>query len=166
MFRNWEDFNKALRRVALIDLRVAEADQKRQTAILEITKIFEQQTAVALKDRADVIEQLEIFYRAHRKEVEAEGRRSMEFTYGKAGMRKGAPKLTLRKRWNWEKVKDALRLAFADGRFLRVKEDVDKEAVKAAALPEEQLAELGLRIVQEEEFWFETYPDRAADAAA
>ncbi|MGE5488074.1 MAG: host-nuclease inhibitor Gam family protein [bacterium] len=170
MLLNWNDFNLALRQIALIDLSIAKAAAERDDAILTATTTYNSTTAPLLAKREALAEQMELFYRAHRKEVEAEGKRSIELDFGRAGMRKGNPKLCCLKGWNWERVLQAIKNRFAKKpdrleQFVITKESVNKDAVKSAGLSEDELAQLGLKVRQKDEFYFETFPEAVQEAA-
>lgn len=164
--RNWTDFDTVLRQIALIDLAVAEAESVRSAAIIDAETEYQEATAGNLARRKHLAEELEEFYREHRKEVEDAGKRSMELTFGRAGIRKGNPTLALRKGWKWPAVIDAVKAKFRDWeRFVSVKESAKKDALKDAKLADDELAEIGLKIRQGEEFFFETFPEKAREAA-
>ena len=109
---------------------------------------------------------LEGFYRKHRKEVEQDGKKSKEFTFGRAGMRTGNKKLSVTKGVKWAEVVCKIKALFTDtwAQYVRVKETANKDALKG--LPAEQLEALGLTVKQREEFWIETYPEKAVEVAA
>lgn len=77
------------------------------------------------------------------------------------GFRNGNPTLKLlNKKHTWESVLGKLKEK-EKTQFIRTKEDVDKEAIQKAALPDSELAELGLRIDQGETFFVESKADEA-----
>ncbi|MDR2075616.1 MAG: host-nuclease inhibitor Gam family protein [Desulfovibrio sp.] len=78
-------------------------------------------------------------------------RKSAQLTFGILGFRASSKLKTLHK-WTWERVLGALREA-GKRSCLRIKEEVDKEALKT--LPPEQLAEFGVRLVTEDSFFYE-----------
>lgn len=87
------------------------------------------------------------------------GRKSLELTSGVLGFRTGTPKLALLSRaWNWDKVLEKLRTMAS--RFIRTKEEVDKDAIlgEYSALPDkddanDMLAPWGIKVTQDESFF-------------
>ena len=59
---------------------------------------------------------------------------------------------------------NALKEQFAT-RFVNSKESIDKDALKSANLADAEMEALGVKITQKEEFFFETYPEKAELAA-
>jgi phage host-nuclease inhibitor protein Gam len=88
------------------------------------------------------------------------GRKSLEFTQGTIGFRTGTPKLALLSRaWTWEKVLTFLTSKLRFGEFVRVKKEVDKDAilgaVSAKEFDEADLKFCGMKVVQDESFFVE-----------
>lgn len=92
----------------------------------------------------------------HRDELFAGGRKSGSTTLAEYGLRLGQPTLKpLNRRWTWAKVLEAVK-AGMPGRFLRVKEELDKDGLRAQLGGDAAtLATVGLRIEQSEAFWVE-----------
>ncbi|MFB3828936.1 MAG: host-nuclease inhibitor Gam family protein [Bryobacteraceae bacterium] len=165
MIRNWNEFDRKLKEIALLDLSCAEHARVRDLAVIAATTQYDSETKPLLKIRDNITADLEEFYRTHRKEAETGGKKSIELNFGRAGIRLGNPTLALAKGMTWGQVIGKIKARIAQWEpFIRSKEEVNKEALKAK--PAEELAALGLRIKQGEEFWFETFPDKAVDAAA
>jgi phage host-nuclease inhibitor protein Gam len=90
--------------------------------------------------------------------AEFEKRKSIETPCGKLGFRTGTPKLgLLNRKWTWETVLKGL-MVFRQS-FVRTKEEVDKETIlanhAAGNITGEGLAELGLKVTQDETFYVE-----------
>jgi phage host-nuclease inhibitor protein Gam len=163
--KDWTDFDKGLREIALIDLELGRAVGERDHAKVEADTKYAKVAAPLSAKRVVLTEELERYYRAHRKEVEEDGKKSIDLVHGRAGIRKGNPTLALRKKWTWEKVVEAIKGRLPNWKqFITTKESVDKDAVKKANLPEFDMELIGCRIKQDEEFFVETYPDKVQDA--
>lgn len=124
---------------------------------------YKHATGTRLAARAAVAKDLESYYRKNRREVEAEGKRSKELFFGRVGIRATAEALKLLKGWKWEDVVAALKTAggaWLD--FVAVKETVMKDALKRSGACAEALAGIGVRVKSGEEFFIETYPEKAA----
>lgn len=86
------------------------------------------------------------------------GRKSIDFVSGVLGFRTGTPKLALTSRaFTWDKVLELLKTRWTH--FIRSKQEVDKDAILTAAAAQkvntQQLAALGLKVVQDESFFID-----------
>jgi phage host-nuclease inhibitor protein Gam len=141
MIRNWSDFDRILREIALMDIQISEAASTRNEAMIEAETTYNTASAPLLAKRLALGEELEMYYKAHRKEVESEGKRSIELNFGRAGMRKGNPKLSCLKGWKWGAVLDAIKKRFARNsdrieQLVITKESINKDGVKSAGFSE------------------------------
>jgi phage host-nuclease inhibitor protein Gam len=85
-------------------------------------------------------------------------KKSIDFAAGTLGFRTGTPKLSLLNRsWTWDKVLTALREHALFNRFIRTKQEVDKEAIITSAVtsPSTNWASVGVKMVQDESFYVE-----------
>lgn len=83
-----------------------------------------------------------------------QGRKSLELLSGTLGFRTGTPKLTLLSRaFTWDKVMELLRGKGWSG-WIRVKQELDKEAI-IAQRDEMDLRAVGLKVTQDESFYVE-----------
>lgn len=168
MLNDWQDADKALREIAVLDLVMTEASARRQEALLVAEEAYKRETAPLATRKAELETELEAFYKANRKKVEADGRRSVDLAFGRLGMRKGKPTLALAKGWKWERVLYAIKERWAKNKDLleslvTTKESVNKEGCKSR-LDEEKLALVGLKVKQEDEFYYETFPEKVQEA--
>ena len=89
--------------------------------------------------------------------VEFAGRKSIEFVHGAVGFRTGMPKLKARVKL--DAVLDALRSLRWGAKYIRVKEEVNKEQMiadfGARILGESDLLKAGAEVVREETFYVE-----------
>ena len=160
VIRNVGEFDEFLREAAQIDANVAAADAVRRSELLVVEGKYKARTETLLGRRAILAEQLELFYRANRDSLEADGRKSVEFRFGRAGIKLLPAALKLLRGWKWDQV-----LAVIDPEYVRTSEEVDKQKVKAAKLTAEQLAAFGLKLAGKEDFWFEPKPERGEGVA-
>ena len=84
-------------------------------------------------------------------------RRSLDLVHAVIGFRIHPPKLKPLAKWTWQKVKDALCSQEWGAAYLRVKEDVDKDNIlrdiSSGTLSPDELSAIGVRVVQEEQFF-------------
>jgi hypothetical protein len=79
--------------------------------------------------------------------------------------------LTINATWKWDRVLDAIKKRFARNQdridqIVITKESVNKDAVKSAGFTEDELAAIGVKVKQADEFFFEPFPDKAVKEAA
>ncbi|HEX4135894.1 MAG TPA: host-nuclease inhibitor Gam family protein [Bryobacteraceae bacterium] len=160
VIQNLGEFDGALREIGLINAQVARADVDRQNDIITAEGKFAARTKVLVERRDLLAEQMELYYRANRSEIEKK-KKSIELRFGRAGIKISAPSLRLLKGWNWEKV-----LGVIPTIFIRTKQEVDKQALKKANLSDGALSSIGVKMHQTETFFYETYPQKAEENAA
>lgn len=170
MIETWNDADNKLREIAVIDVVMKEAEARKAESLLVIEEVFKTETKDCAAKKTAAIAELEAFYKANRKKVESDGKRSIELNFGRLGMRKGNPTLKLAKGWKWEKVLSAIKERWAKNADLlaslvNTKETVNKDGCKAR-LDEEKLALVGLKIGQDDEFFYETFPEKVEKGRA
>jgi phage host-nuclease inhibitor protein Gam len=153
-FATRAEFDRSLDEIAglQVDLRAAEAE--RDNEIQAVREMHERSVLkIADKLKATVV-LAEKYAETHRDELFPTAKKSGETTLANYGFRLGNPTLCLlNRKWNWEGVLNAVKAAFPK-RFVRTKEDVDKDGLKQH-LDAAQLATVGCRIDQAEAFYVE-----------
>jgi len=91
------------------------------------------------------------------------GRKSIDLVHGTVGYRTGTPKLKTLARKTWEAILATIKGVGLNG-YVRVKEEVDKEAILAdfaqGLMTEETLKPLGVKVAQDETFFVEPKLER------
>ena len=81
--------------------------------------------------------------------------RSIEMVHATVGFRTGQPQLKTLKGWTWEKVLQAIK-RFAWRRFIRTKQEVNKEAIlNARTRLGTRMVAIGVQVAQDESFFVE-----------
>lgn len=157
-FNTREAFDEACDRIARLEVDRRKLEAARDQQIQQIQDehnpaiVHCKQEIDALATKADA------YATEHRDELLVAGRQSGETKLSFFGFRWGNKALALlSNRWSWDGVIASLRKAGLDG-FIRVKTEVDKDAVKDQ-LAEGVMAQHGLRIKQSESFWVEPKTD-------
>jgi phage host-nuclease inhibitor protein Gam len=126
---------------------------QRDAEVLAINKKYEASLAAcdeAIKEKSEALRA----WAEATPDVFPKGRKSLDLVSGTLGFRTGTPKLALLSRaWNWDKVLAALRVGAV--KYIRRKEEVDKDAILGANLPATAWQPFGVKIVQEESFFVE-----------
>ncbi len=115
-----------------------------------------------LKKRIKELTKLaETYCMAHRSDIFPGKAKSAASALARFGFREGNPTLSLlNRRWTWEMILTTLK-----GRdlfkFIRTKEEVDKDALKSSGLSDADLAALGLRLDTTERFFIDSKSEDA-----
>lgn len=129
--------------VAQRDAAIQEIDERCGVVLSQIAKDIEQRAAL-----------VQAWAEANPEEFGE--RKSIETTHGTIGFRTGTPKLVKLTRWTWDRVKEAIKKRFG-AQYIRVKEEIDKEAIIAAhsarQITNDDLRQQGCEVEQEESFF-------------
>jgi phage host-nuclease inhibitor protein Gam len=129
---------------------VAERDQE----VARIQTRFEKSIDTAKTQAGALKQALEDYYYAHIPEIEKDGRKSIDLANGRMGRRMHPEALKpLNRSWTWARILDLMKVQFGN-RFLRVKEELDRDLIKAE-LAAEELKQLGLKLEADETFYVE-----------
>lgn len=163
-FTHRAEFDAAIDSIATLQVRLRILEGKRDKALQHVRDDYGPAIDSVTDELKTLVVLAEKFAETHRDEVCPPGRKSNESALAVFGFRLGNPTLKpLNKRWTWASVLDAVRAKFK-GRFVRTKEELDKEALKAQ-LDDAQLATVGCRIEQREDFFVEAKDRAGAEAA-
>ncbi|MCS7054083.1 MAG: host-nuclease inhibitor Gam family protein [Ignavibacterium sp.] len=157
VIRNFQDVEIALgeltKQLSFIQKQEAILNKK----ITEARKKFDEDVADA-QQIVDVIKNdIEQFCIKNKNEFE--GKRSMEFKYGKIGFRINPPKVSqLNRKYTVATTLELVKKVFK-GLYIRIKEEIDKDIILAdyreGKLNDKKLASVGLKIDQGETFFIE-----------
>ena len=160
--RSWDEVNQRLAYLGEMERQIrALRDQfEQKVAVLKQQWIEASQPVESERERMQG--QIERFYWAHRDEVLAGGRKTVELPFGRLGTRHSRS-LTV------EDPVAAQRWLAANGldQYLRMRTEMDREAIRSALLAEDGsgqgeaaalLACPTLRLRESEQFWYEANP--------
>lgn len=147
-------FDEAVDCIARLQVQIAAVKAKRDKRIQALNEEFKAELE-PLEDKRDLqLKLAEEFAEENRAELFPKGLKSTETTHAVFGFRIGQPTLkVLSKKWTWDKVVEALKAKYA-GRCGRTKEEPDKDALRNE-LTDAELAEVGVRVDQEDRFFVE-----------
>lgn len=124
---------------------LARIEEKYAAGLMEVEEQMEDYTA-----------SLQGYYMMHLRELEVDGKRSIELRHGVMGRRTGQPTLKLAsKAWTWQSVLEKLREKWGEAFVRHHDPEVDKQALKSCQLTSGELYECGLKVEQEERFFAE-----------
>jgi hypothetical protein len=152
-----EAVEQALGELALRRTRIIAEEQGMQEEITLARTRCEEDTKADRAEALRIEEQLEAWAGEHGEEFEE--KRSVDFIHGTVGFRLGQRQLKTRSKWTWDRVLEGLLNTMTD--YVRRTPEVDKVKLLRDAsgeqpvLSPEQLAEMGVRVAQEEKFFVE-----------
>lgn len=150
------DFAATVDHIAELQTERRRLEAIRDARIQQVQDEFGPAIAANQEATDQLITLAEKYAETHRDEILPGKLKSSETALARYGFRLGNPTLVLlNKKWSWQAVIDACKSAGLAKRFVRTKEEADKDAIKAANLKDEQLAGIGLRVKQEEPFYIE-----------
>lgn len=153
-FSHVSEFSAALDEIATLQVKLRILEAKRDKAIQLARDAHAKDIDAVSAQLKSTLALAEKFAESHRDEILPPGKKSSETALAIYGFRLGNPTLKpLNKRWTWGTILGAVRTRF-QGRFIRTKEELDKDALKAQ-LSDEQLASVGCRIEQSEDFFID-----------
>jgi len=159
-----EQFNQAMHDYATADASIAAKAAKMD---LEITKVRDKyaDTLAALAEQKDAAQEvIQTYCTEHKAEIFAT-KRSWATEHGTVGFRMGTPALKTLPKWTWEKVLSMVAHVLPE--FVRTKTEVNKELLLLSRDEEmvaQELANCGLRVVQDEHFFIELKKEEVASA--
>jgi phage host-nuclease inhibitor protein Gam len=150
-----DDCNRALAelRGAAAELRATEAE--RDLAVAKASAAFEKLIDEAKARANEATASLQAYYYGHLAELEREGSKHVQLANGRFGRRDNPPALKrLNGKWSWPDIENAVRAMFGR-KYFRVREDLDRVALKDAQLAAETLRQLGVKVEADETFYVE-----------
>lgn len=161
LLESWDDVNLTLRRLGQIerDMNLIRDAMKEQ---IETAKSNAEEELNPLEmDHKRLSAALEQFAIHHKEEFE-KAPRSRKLMFGKIGFHKTPGKFKPLRKWNWKQVLEKLQ-ELGKKQFIRVKEEVDKEALEKAykeqQISDDSLEIYGLKWHTDDEFYFELFEE-------
>lgn len=151
------DIEGFVREMCLASVRADEATARMNECLALARQRYEPEISALNATYANLYATVEEWAASHAAEFAP--LKSIAMVHGTVGFRTGNPTLKPTKGMTWEKVLEVLKRLMPA--YVRIKEEVDKQALTAAAdeLGAENLGTLGLRKVHEERFYVEVNKD-------
>ena len=150
----WDEVDQTLNEIAVRKTQVTEKQNKMDKEILDAQEKYQSSIDLLNADILGFETNIELF--AASKKDEFDDSRSKKLDYGLVGFRKGNGKLATLKGFTWDACKNLVKASKkVASKFIQTKEDLNKNAIKAANLKPAQLAKFGMQITQADEFYYE-----------
>lgn len=150
---SWAEVDESLRMIALENAAVKKAEARMNEEVLAIQKRFDEETRAGRDTVTAKEKEIELYCIEHRDEFV--GSKTKELNYGIISFRNPPPKLSCLRGFTWETVLALIKKLKMD-HFVRIKEEVDKDAIKEQMPDAAELAQIGLKLDQNEQFYYET----------
>jgi len=157
--RNWDDINRRLARLGHIEQQAESLQARLDRKVAELKERTLEASRELEREREKLRNEVECFYWAHREEVLADGRKSIELPFGRLGSRSS-------RRVVVDHPAAAQQWLAANGleQFLRIRTELDREALRSVLLAGSgngngTFAKLvccpGVHLCEKQEFWCE-----------
>lgn len=146
---NQQEADALLAELARVEAQIAGLESRRAAALERIRSLYEAKIDPLMERSKEILAQLRSWAK---KEAKNWTNRSITLPHGVIGFRLHPPALELQRGATWEGVLDDIR-AYGLPEYWRVKLEVDKEALLAAAARGEDVSQFGLRVIQRESFY-------------
>lgn len=157
MLRTNEEVNKSLLEIAKLDSYLAKKEADLNSSLNKIKEKFEEETKQSKTEREMLVEELQNYAILNKKEFEKQ--RSKNMTFGTIGFRTTPPKVAQLNRKYTVKTSIELLKKLFTGKYLRTVEEMNKEEIltdySMNKINDEKLASVGLKVDQDDRFYFE-----------
>lgn len=155
IINTFEDVDKKLLELARHESFITKKEVAMNERIQSIKEKFDEETVEARAQKALIEGEIESFCRMNKFDFQKQ--RSKDLVHGSVGFRTNPPKVNqLSRKYTVKTSIEFLRKLF-DGKYIRMKEEIDKEKIlsdyAAEELDDKKLAGVGLRVDQDETFF-------------
>jgi phage host-nuclease inhibitor protein Gam len=154
---NYQAADKHLHEIGINESLIAKKEAQMNEQIQNLKERFNEETKDARAKVLTLSKEVETFCMLNKKDFDK--KRTRTLTHGIIGFRTATPKVALlNRKYNWKTVLELVKKVF-DGKYVRTKEEVNKDellsAVSQSILSDEQLAAIGMKVDQDEKFMYE-----------
>lgn len=154
--KTWAEVDAHLKAIAVIMMKVSQEEATLNEKILQLQQSMMPGLERLKSEQIGLERDIQLYCEANKSQFDLN--RSRELNYGVVGFRRGSGALKTLKGFTWEAVKNLIKASRSlREKYLRIKEDIDKNALLASGMKTEQMAKLGLHIYQEDNFYLEVY---------
>jgi len=155
--RNFEDLDQVLLEAGQLQVELTKKEAEMNAKIQKIRDQFEQATESLREKLKNIETDIQAFCLKNKTEFDKE--RKKELIHGFVGFRTNPPKvLQLNKKFTVKTTIELIKKIF-NGKYIRTKEELNKDLIltdySAKELTDDKLAAIGLRIDQDETFYYE-----------
>lgn len=165
---SFEECDQALKELALATFDLEKNEAEMNERIQAVKEEYENKTAASRGKKEDLEQQIEAFSLINKPEFNK--LRTKELIYGWIGFRTNPPKVAqLNRKYSVQTSVELLKKIFKK-KYLREKTEMDKEKILAdyaiKKLTDEKLASVGLKVDQDDAFYYDINRDKISSEAA
>ena len=153
--QSWAGADEALGFIRELDASIGKREAEKEESLKALQDRYDAQITPLIERRDALAKALEEFTTFNRGDLDGQSRK---LNHGVVGFRLGQRALAKLAKWTWAKVLEKIE-AMGLSHFVRVKKEVDREAILRSDMDARALKTLGVEIVQEERFYYETAAD-------
>lgn len=154
----WDDVDMSLAELAQIDQAIERDQNEMNRLCQEIKERYGSQIKIYEAVKKQLIEALGAFFIAHEDDPEVKGK-TYDGQYGKCGLRLTPPSVKPIGKMTWERVLSRIIDLGYKNKLLRPLvhsiKDIDRETLASDRVDEGTRKAVGVRLHQEERFWYE-----------
>jgi phage host-nuclease inhibitor protein Gam len=149
-----EDVDDSLKNIGYINARIKAAEAVMNEQQLTIQQRYEETTRTDREEKLRLEKEIELYCMSNR---DAFGNsKLMRLNFGEVAFRLSTASLRTLKGYTWDSVMRMLKKLNMT-QYIRTKEEVDKEALKAQLTDTKDFAQIGLTLTQSESFYYEVF---------
>lgn len=156
--KTWDEVDALLSDLAAIDSAIEKRETERDRECQEIKEKHGKHIKNNEAIKKLVLENLESFFIKHEDDSEVKGK-TFEGAYGKCGLRMTPPSVKPIGRMTWERVLSRILELGYKTKLLRpvvhTIKDIDREMLATEKVTDDLRKEIGVKLHQEERFWYE-----------
>ena len=154
--KSWAEVDSTLKSIAVIKSKVMQQEGELNDELLKAQQKHQPHIDKLNAELIGLERDVQLYCNENKEEFITQ--RSRELNYGVVGYRLGSGALKTLKGITWEAAKSLVKQSkkFRE-KFLRVKEELDKNAILSSGMKKEELAKIGVYVHQEDAFYYEAY---------
>ena len=154
--KDWGEADNTLKYIGIIEQKIKILSGKMNEQITKIQEQYSPEISKFEQEKLGLERDLQLYCESKRDEFDE--KKTRELSFGSVSFRLSTPSLKQMKGYTWESIKNIISKSkkYAD-KFLRIKTDIDKNAILQTELSEKELASIGCMIEQKENFYYQAY---------
>lgn len=154
--KDWSGVDSSLKAIAVIESKRLQLEGDLNEQVLKVQQKYQPDIDKLNAERIGLERDIQLYCEENKSEFREQ--RSRALNYGTVGFRLGSGALKTLKGITWEAAKSLVKQSkkFRD-KFLRTKEELDKNAILSSGLKKEDLAKLGVYIHQDDAFYYDAF---------
>lgn len=149
---SWEDVDNTLTDISALTNVIQRLEIEMNEKIAKIQEKYNDELIPMKNELQYKGQNVEMFCKKHKEEFDET--RSRKLNSGIVGFRLGTGVLSTLKGYTWKACLQILKATKKAKDFIKVKEDINKDAIKSANLSDTELAAFGMHIEQKDTFYY------------